>query len=299
MEWIDKAGYACAVGWSSTYCVTAYVGNVHHTRSISPGDLVEVEARVVHTGKTSIHVLVRLSSADIRTNQFQPAAHCILVFVAVDAAGVGQPVPTRQAPNLEEETLHRNAQERVALRQAINRETQRASFTEAGTTPRTVLRFLALPRVANSNGHAQGGTVMRWINDAAYVCAAGHSSPRATVTYSGGIHFHRPIRIGSLVEVEARLIHAEQDLMHISVRVRSSDPAGRAEPQLATRCMTIFAERAADGTTTVRPLDLVSAEDRAPDKLARRLAEMRKTLPPVPNALGASTAGADVMTTIN
>ena len=31
LEWIDKAGYACAVGWSGRYCVTAYVGNVHFT----------------------------------------------------------------------------------------------------------------------------------------------------------------------------------------------------------------------------------------------------------------------------
>ncbi len=32
LEWIDKAAYACAVGWSGGYCVTAYVGNVN-----SPG----------------------------------------------------------------------------------------------------------------------------------------------------------------------------------------------------------------------------------------------------------------------
>lgn len=31
LEWIDKAGYACAVGWSARYCVTAYVGDVHFT----------------------------------------------------------------------------------------------------------------------------------------------------------------------------------------------------------------------------------------------------------------------------
>ena len=25
LEWIDKGAYACAVGWSGAYCVTAYV----------------------------------------------------------------------------------------------------------------------------------------------------------------------------------------------------------------------------------------------------------------------------------
>ena len=42
MEWIDKAGYACAVGWAGAYCVTAYVGNVRHRRPIAPGSLIEV-----------------------------------------------------------------------------------------------------------------------------------------------------------------------------------------------------------------------------------------------------------------
>ena len=28
MKWIDQAGYACAVGWSSAYCVTASVSGI-------------------------------------------------------------------------------------------------------------------------------------------------------------------------------------------------------------------------------------------------------------------------------
>lgn len=34
LEWIDKAAYACAVGWAQSYCVTAYVGHIHFTRPI-------------------------------------------------------------------------------------------------------------------------------------------------------------------------------------------------------------------------------------------------------------------------
>ena len=37
LEWIDKAGYACAVGWSAHYCVTAYIGDVHFTRPVRSG----------------------------------------------------------------------------------------------------------------------------------------------------------------------------------------------------------------------------------------------------------------------
>ena len=37
LEWIDKAAYACAVGWSGAYCVTAYVGHIHFTARYHPG----------------------------------------------------------------------------------------------------------------------------------------------------------------------------------------------------------------------------------------------------------------------
>ena len=44
LEWIDKAAYALAVGWSGHYCVTAYVGNIHFARPI---DIGPVEGRTV------------------------------------------------------------------------------------------------------------------------------------------------------------------------------------------------------------------------------------------------------------
>jgi acyl-CoA hydrolase len=50
LEWIDKAGYACAVAWSGSYSVTAYVGNVSFTRPVQVGDIVEATARIVQTG---------------------------------------------------------------------------------------------------------------------------------------------------------------------------------------------------------------------------------------------------------
>ena len=73
LEWIDKAGYACAVGWSGRYCVTVYVGDVRFTRPVAIGELVEVDARLVHTGRTSMHILVSVSSADPKTGEFTEA----------------------------------------------------------------------------------------------------------------------------------------------------------------------------------------------------------------------------------
>ena len=62
MKWIDQAGYACAVGWSGRYCVTVYVGGIRFYKPVLLGSLVEVHARVIYTGKTSMHVAVDVNA---------------------------------------------------------------------------------------------------------------------------------------------------------------------------------------------------------------------------------------------
>ena len=56
LEWVDKAAYAAAVGWAKSYCVTAYVGNIHFADPVNSGDMVEVEATIVYTGRSSMHI---------------------------------------------------------------------------------------------------------------------------------------------------------------------------------------------------------------------------------------------------
>ena len=43
------------------------------------------------------------------------------------------------------------------------------TYTDAGTAPREVLRFLASPTDVNWGGKVHGGIVMRWIDEAAHV----------------------------------------------------------------------------------------------------------------------------------
>ncbi|MBC7443722.1 MAG: acyl-CoA thioesterase [Ramlibacter sp.] len=283
LEWIDKAAYACAVGWSASDTVTAYVGNVHFTRPIKPGNLVEVHARIIHTGRTSMHVLVTVETTDVRAREYSPATHCILVFVAVDDAGKPQEVPVWTPHSDVDRELQRNAQARLEPRKRIQTVMRAQEYTDDGTTPRTVFRFLAAPADANWGGNAHGGTVMRWIDEAAFATAAAWSSESAVAVYSGGIHFYRPIHIGHIVEVDARLIHTGKRSMHISIRVRSGSPRTPHDLQLTTQCMSIFVAIGADGhADQVEPLTLITAEDKRLDEHARELMDLRAPLATMP-----------------
>ncbi|MES2979130.1 MAG: acyl-CoA thioesterase [Pseudomonadota bacterium] len=92
MKWIDEAGYACATRWAKRYCVTVSVGSIRFQRPIMIGDLVEVEARLAYTGRTSMNITVEVRSGDMKTGQMQTITECLVVFVAVDAEGQTIPV---------------------------------------------------------------------------------------------------------------------------------------------------------------------------------------------------------------
>ena len=92
MKWIDEAAYACATRWAKRYCVTVSVGSIRFQRPILIGDLVEVEARLAYTGRTSMNISVEVRSGDIKTSQMQVITECLAVFVAVDADGKALPV---------------------------------------------------------------------------------------------------------------------------------------------------------------------------------------------------------------
>ena len=245
MEWIDKAGYACAVGWAGAYCVTAYVGNVRHRRPIPPGSLIEVRARIVHTGRSSMHVVVTVSSAEVHTRAYTPATTCLLIFVAKDADGRTTPVPPWIPVSRSDQKLAVAALERIETRAQIKSLMLDEEYTDATEAPRTTLRFLVPTGVVNFGGKAHGGTVMRWIDEAAYACAvawvgAEPLADHAIGVYSGGIHFLAPVRIGDLVEVHARIILTGPHSMHISTRVSTGDPRTPDLLTLTTQCLSVF-----------------------------------------------------------
>jgi acyl-CoA hydrolase len=291
MEWIDKAGYACAVGWSGAYCVTAYVGNVRHRRPIAPGSLIEVRARLVHTGRTSMHVVVTVSSAEVSSRVYTPATTCILIFVAKGADGRPTAVPQWEPASRSDHKLAAAALDRIPTRTEIKQLMLDEDYGAPTEAPSVTLRFLVPPGVVNWGGKAHGGTVMRWIDEAAYACAAswakdGDAASDAVAVYSGGIHFFAPVRIGDLVEVEARIVYTSVHSMHVSIRVSSADPRTPHDLTLTTQCMSVFVVPSADGVARPVPLwEPTTPEDVRLHEHAREIIHLRERIVPIPASL--------------
>ncbi len=123
MKWIDQAGYACAVGWSGAYCVTASVSGIQFVAPILIGDLVTVQARLIHTGTTSMHLAVDVMARDLRKGEQRLATRCVMVFVALDAAD-GKPtaVPSWQPRNEDDRRLQELARRLMDLSKEVEKE---------------------------------------------------------------------------------------------------------------------------------------------------------------------------------
>ncbi|GAA2387761.1 acyl-CoA thioesterase [Gordonia cholesterolivorans] len=254
LEWVDKAAYACAAAWSGGYSVTAYVGNISFGRDIDSGDIVEVTATLILTGRSSMHIECRVASADPRLGEFTEASRCILVFVAVDDDGT--PTPVRQWRPVLPDDLDRAAYaaERTEVRNRITAAMAGADYGAPSTAPEASTRFLAAPTDVNWGGNTHGGRVMGWIDDAAYLCGVRWCGGEAVTVYMGGVRFYEPIRIGQVVEVSARLIHTGRQTMHVSVHVHAHWPRdGQQTRRLAAHGLTVLAALDADGDAAPAP----------------------------------------------
>lgn len=125
------------------------------------------------------------------------------------------------------------------------------------------LRFLAEAGTVNVGGRIPGGTVMRWIDEAGCACASHWAQRHCVAAFIGSVRFQRPVHVGSLVEVEARLAYTGKTGMNISVEVRSGDLTG-GEMLTTTECLIVFVALDAQG----RPMPVDAFAPATPGEMA-------------------------------
>jgi acyl-CoA hydrolase len=122
MKWIDLAAYACAAGWSGRYCVTAYAGGIRFVAPIHVGSLVEVEAKVIYTGKSSMHIAIEVNACDPKSLNRRLTTHCIVIMVAVDETGHTIDIPAWVPETEADKEQHKTAIKLMDMRKIIGEE---------------------------------------------------------------------------------------------------------------------------------------------------------------------------------
>jgi acyl-CoA hydrolase len=122
MKWIDEAAYACAAGWSGLPCVTVYVGGIRFYKPVHINDLVEVHARLIYTGHTSMHLAVDVSAGDPKEGVYVKTTHCVTIFVALDEAWRPVPVEQWRPETKEDKALEAYARKLMELLKGVEQE---------------------------------------------------------------------------------------------------------------------------------------------------------------------------------
>jgi acyl-CoA hydrolase len=135
MKWIDQAGYTCAAGWTGSYCVTVYLGGLHFLGPVRVGELVELRALVIRTGRTSLDIAIDVYAGDPISPARRRTGHCVIVFVALDADGRPTAVPPWRAESEIDRALEGYAARLGVLRKQMDVEMEGHLADEAGRSP--------------------------------------------------------------------------------------------------------------------------------------------------------------------
>jgi acyl-CoA hydrolase len=111
MKWIDQASYACAAKWSKRYSVTISANGIRFIRPILVGQMITVNAQIVHTGTSSMHIYVVVRACDPKVQNYVVTNRCFITFMATDESGypvkVSKYLPiTKEEQKLEQVAMH-------------------------------------------------------------------------------------------------------------------------------------------------------------------------------------------------
>jgi acyl-CoA hydrolase len=167
------------------------------------------------------------------------------------------------------------------MRRRIEDAMESQTYTAEGTAPSVTLRFRAASTDTDNIGKVRGGRVMRWIDEVAYACGADWTGADVVTSYIAGIHFCRPVFVGDVVDVTARLIHAGPRSVHLSVRVVAAGV-------LAAHGVVVVVSLGEHGEARPVPQwQPASDEDVRLDQYACQLIELRQYLEPFTTACAA------------
>lgn len=137
-------------------------------------------------------------------------------------------------------------------------------------------QFISEPGDVNYGGKVHGGAVMKWIDQSGYACASSWAEGYCVTLYVGGIRFFKPIQIGSLVKIVARVIYTGSTSIHIACDVFSRKITEH-KFEKTTHCVIVFV--AIDEHGKPRPSKKWTPHtdhEIALEKYAKRLMELRK-----------------------
>jgi acyl-CoA hydrolase len=136
----------------------------------------------------------------------------------------------------------------------------------------TVMTEMVMPNDTNPMGNLMGGYLMRWMDIAAAICAGKHCEAHVVTAAVDHISFQKPIRVGDVITLDARVTRAFNSSVEIYVEVFANDIKGQNPRRCNHAYFTFVALDDARKTPIVIPevLPLSNEEQNLYEGAARR-----------------------------
>ncbi len=125
---------------------------------------------------------------------------------------------------------------------------------------------------ANSAGSIHGGTVLRFVDEAAGLAAIKHSGRRVVTAAMDRMTFIEPVSVGELLSCSAMVNAVWRSSMEVGVRVEAENPFTRERRHTSTAYLTMVALDAEGRPVSIPPLVTSTADE----ERRRREAELRR-----------------------
>lgn len=116
LAYIDEIAAIACMKHTGREVVTASFDSVDFVSPAYVGDMLELEAIITSTGRTSMEVYVRVLSRNVKTGEEKLTTESFVTMVAIDEEGKPTPVPAVYPETEKEEKLYKAGLERQKAR---------------------------------------------------------------------------------------------------------------------------------------------------------------------------------------
>lgn len=126
---------------------------------------------------------------------------------------------------------------------------------------KTVVARVMMPQDANVAGNVFGGSILKTVDEIAYVAATKHARTNVVTVSVDRMHFLSPVHVGDLLTLKANVNAVWRTSMEVGVRVEAEDPRTGIVRHTGSSYLTVVALGADEKPTEVPGLILETEED--------------------------------------
>src|SRR3989338_5666485 len=138
------------------------------------------------------------------------------------------------------------------------------TITESATT----LSEVMMPVHANHYGSVHGGTILKLVDEAAFVAATKHARKNIVMASIDHIVFRHPVNIGDMLNIKARLCYVGRSSMDIEVEIETEKLKVGKTLKIGSAHVTMVALDEQGRPTEVPKIILKTSRERMKSRLA-------------------------------